>query len=154
MTMRRLLLLAGLAVALMWTAQAPARPACTAGVHATGGVTSRTFCGPAHATLHLGGKTYVFTQGECARTGSTFTINIGTITLPPGSPKHRYFGITVFTGRDGTFTNQAVALQFPGGKRLSLFHAKIVLKAGRSQGTFSGTTLADQIPGSGTFRCS
>jgi hypothetical protein len=45
-------------------------------------------------------------------------------------------------------------LQFPGGKRLSLFHAKIVLKAGRSQGTFSGTTLAGQIPGSGTFRCS
>jgi hypothetical protein len=152
--MRRLLHLAGLAVALMWTAQAPARPACTAGVHATGGVNYRTFCGPARATLHLAGKTYAFTQGECTRTGSSFTINLGTITLPPGSPKYRYFGITVFNGRDGTFTNQAVALQFPGGKRASLFHAKIVLKAGRSQGTFAGTTLADHIPGSGTFRCS
>ena len=153
MNLRRLLLFAGLVVALMWTGQASARPACTAGVHATGGITYRTFCGPAHATLHLSGKTYAFTQGECTRTGTSFTINLGTITLPPGSPKYRYFGITVFTGRDGTFTNQAVALQFPGGKRASLFHAKIVLKAGRSQGTFAGTTLADHIPGSGTFRC-
>jgi hypothetical protein len=154
MTLRRLLLLAGLVAALAWTAQAPARPACTAGVHTTGGVTYRTFCGPAHATLHLGGKTYLFAQGACERTGSSFTINIGTITLPPGSPKYRYFGITVFSGKAGTFTNQAVATQFPGGKRVALFHATIVLKAGRSQGTFKGTTLADQRPGSGTFRCS
>ena len=154
MSMRRFLLLTGLVAALAWTAQAPARAACTAGVHTTGGVTYRTFCGPARATLHLGSKTYSFTQGGCERTGSSFTINIGTITLPPGSPKYRYFGITVFKGKDGTYTEQAVALQFPGGKRTSLFHAKIVLKAGRSQGTFAGTTLADHTPGSGTFRCS
>jgi hypothetical protein len=154
MTMRPILLLAGLVAALAWTAQAPARPACSAGVHTTGGVTYRTFCGPAHATLHLGGKTYQFTGGNCERLSSSFTINLGTITLPPGSPKFRYFGIVVFSPKAGTFTNQAVALQFPGGKRASLFHAKIVLKGGRSQGTFAGTTLADHVPGSGTFSCS
>ena len=153
--MRRFLFLAVLAAALGWTAQAPARPAaCTSGVHTTGGVTYRTFCGPARATLKLGGKTYLFTQGVCERTGSSFTINIGSITLPPGSPTFRYFGITLFQGKDGTYTEQAVALQFPGGKRASLFHAKIVLKAGRTQGTFAGTTLAGHTPGSGTFRCS
>src|SRR5260221_8729528 len=154
MSMRRFVVLAVLAAALAWTAQAPARPACTAGVRTTSGVTYRTFCGPARATLHLGGKTYSFTQGECERTGSSFTINIGTITLPPGSPKYRYFGIAVFKGKDGTYTEQAVALQFPGGKRTSLFHAKIVLKASRSQGTFAGATLADHTPGSGPFHCS
>jgi hypothetical protein len=152
--MRRLFLFAGLAAALGWTAQAPARPACSAGVRTTGGVTYRTFCGPAKATLHFGGKTYAFAGGSCSKTGGAFSINIGTITLPPGSPKYRYFGITVFTTHDGTFRNQAVAWQFPGGKRGSLFHAKIVLKGGRTQGTFAGTTLADHIPGSGTFRCS
>jgi hypothetical protein len=154
MTMRRFLLVACLATALAWTAQAPAHPACSAAVRTTGGVTYRTFCGHARATLHIGGKTYVFSGGSCDSTSSAFTINIGTITLPPGKPKYRYFGITVFTTHDGPFQNQAVGWQFPGGKRGSLFHAKIVLKGRRTQGTFAGRTLADRIPGSGTFRCS
>jgi hypothetical protein len=79
--------------------------------------------------------------------------HLGTITLPPGSPKYRYFGIAVFTGKHGTYKEQAVALQFPGGKRTSLFHAKIVLEGGRTQGTFAGKTLPGGIPGSGPFHC-
>jgi len=154
MTMGRLLILAGLAATLAWTAQAPARPACTAGVHTTGGVNYRTFCGPAHATLHFGGETYVFSGGSCDSTSDTFTINIGTITLPTGKPKYRYFGITVFTKRDGTFTNQGVSWQFPNGAHNSLFHVTIKLTGGRKQGTFKGTTLADHKSGFGTFRCS
>ena len=149
--MRRVALLAVLAAAFVWTTQASSRPACTAGVHTAGGVTYRTFCGPAHATLHLGGKTYQFTGGECEKASGSFAINLGTITLT-GAPKNRYFGIAVFTGKDGTFTNQAVALQFPG-KRRSLFHATITLKGGRTFGTFSGKTLSDQAPGTGTFHC-
>ena len=149
----RLALLAAIAAALAVTAQAGARETCTAGVRTAGGVTYRTFCGPAKATLRFGGKTYLFTGGSCDSTTSTFTINLGTITLPPGKPKYRYFGITVFTGKDGTFTNQAVGWQFPNGKHNALFHAKIKLTGGRKHGIFSGTTLADQKPGSGTFSC-
>jgi hypothetical protein len=37
--------------------------------------------------------------------------------------------------------------------RNSLFHATIKLQGGKRHGTFSGTTLADQKPGSGTFSC-
>jgi hypothetical protein len=59
----------------------------------------------------------------------------------------------VFTGKDGTYKEQAVALQFPGGKRTSLFHARIVVKGGRTQGTFAGKTLSGGIAGSGTFHC-
>jgi hypothetical protein len=150
---RGLLLVAVTAVALVWATQASPRPPCTPGVRTAGGVTSRTFCGSAGATLRLGGKTYRYAGGECQRTGKSFAVNIGTITLPPGKPKHRYFGIAVFTGKDGTYREQAVALQFPGGKRLSLFHAKIVLEGGRTRGTFAGKTLSGRIPGSGTFHC-
>jgi hypothetical protein len=149
----RAALLAVLAAALVVAAQASARQSCTAGVRTTGGVTYRTFCGSAHATLHFGGKTYRFVGGSCDSTPSAFTINIGTITLPPGKPKHRYFGITVFTKRDGTFTNQAVGWQFPTGAHNSLFHATIRLQGGRKRGTFTGTALADQRKGFGTFSC-
>ena len=151
--MRTLLLLAVAASALVWTTQASSHATCTPGVRSSGGVSYRTFCGPARATLHLGGKTYRYSGGECERTGTSFAINLGTITLPPGSPKYRYFGIAVFTGKDGTYKEQAVALQFPGGKRTSLFHARIVVKGGRTQGTFAGKTLSGGIAGSGTFHC-
>jgi hypothetical protein len=139
--------------ALALGAQASARESCTAGVKTTAGVTYRTFCGKAKATLHFGGKTYHFVGGSCDSTASAFTINLGTITLPPGKPKYRYFGISVFTPKDGTFTNQAVGWQFPHGAHNALFHATIKLTGGRKHGTFKGTTLADQKPGSGTFSC-
>jgi hypothetical protein len=149
----KIALIAAALAALALTAQAAARQSCTPGVRTAGGVTYRTFCGSAHATVHLGGKTYRFTGGSCDSTPSAFTINIGTITLPPGKPKYRYFGITVFTRKDGTFTNQAVSWQFPNGVHNSLFHATIRLAGGRKHGTFSGTTLADQRKGTGTFSC-
>jgi hypothetical protein len=138
-------------LAVLAGTQASARSSCTAGVRSAGGVTYRTFCGSARAVVHLGRRTYVFTGGSCDR--GAFTINIGTITLPPGRPKYRYFGITVFTNRDGTFKDQAVTWQLPNGRRNSLFHATVVLAGGRSHGTFSGSTLAGNVRGSGSFHC-
>jgi hypothetical protein len=150
----RIAIVAAALAALAWAAQAPGHPLCTAGVHSAGGVTYRTFCGSAHATLHVGGKTYQFAGGSCDRLSDTFSINIGTITLPPGKPKYRYFGSTVFTGHDGTYRNQAVSWQFPNGKHNSLFHAKIVLRNSRTKGTFAGSMLATGAKGFGTFSCS
>jgi len=49
----------------------------------------------------------------------------------------------------GTFCGKAHATV----KHNALFHAKIKLTGGRKHGTFSGTSLADQKPGSGTFSC-
>jgi hypothetical protein len=150
--MRIALVTAALA-ALVLTAQAPAHQSCTPGVHSSGGATYRTFCGGARATLHVGGKTYRFVGGSCDSTPSAFTINLGTITLPPAKPKYRYFGITVFTRKDGTFTNQAVGWTFPNGVHGTLLRVTIKLQGGRKRGTFSGTTLVDQKHGSGTFSC-
>jgi hypothetical protein len=150
----RLALAAAVALAaLALGAQASAREACTSGVKTSGGATYRTFCGSAHATLKFGGKTYQFLGGSCDSTTSTFTINLGTITLPPGKPKYRYFGITVFTGKDGTYINQAVAWQFPNGAHNALFRATIKLTGGRKHGTFSGKSLTGGKSGSGTFSC-
>src|SRR5262249_62348585 len=145
--MRRLVFISVVLAALAWTAQAPARPACTAGVRTSSGVTYRTFCGPAKATVHVGGKTYMFSGGSCDTTSPAFQIHIGTIPLPPGKPKYRYFGIAVFTKHDGTFANQAISWQFPNGMHGSLYRAKIVLRGGRAKGTFSGVTIAGNVRG-------
>jgi hypothetical protein len=151
--MRLALILAVAAGVLALSAQASARESCTAGATTRAGVTYRTFCGPARATLHFGGKTYRFVGGSCDNSPSTFAINLGTITLPPGKPKHRYFGMAVVATRDGTYPNQAVGWQFPNGAHNALFHVTVRLQGGRKRGTFSGTTLADRKPGRGTFSC-
>ena len=149
--MRRLVLVTGLVATLAWTAQAPARPACTAGVQTIGGATVRTFCGPAKATLRLGARTYVFTGGECARSGNKLAVNIGTITLGP-SPKSRYFGVLVSGAtHDGTFPNQIVSWQFPG-KGGGLAGGKVTLSGGQTKGTFAGPVTSGG-GGSGTFTC-
>jgi len=149
--MRRLFLLAGLVAALAWTTQAPARPACTPGVHKIGGVTVRTFCGPAKATLRIGTRTYQFAGGECVRTAKMFLLNIGTITLG-ATPKSRYFGSLVSpAAHDGTFTNQVISWQVPG-KGGGLAGAKVTLSGGRTKGTFSGPVIGGGT-GSGTFTC-
>ena len=139
--------------ALALATQASARESCTAGPRTAGGITYRTFCGKARATVHFGGRTYRFVGGSCDSTPSVFTISIGTATLPPGKPKYRYFGGTVVTARDGMFTNQAVTWQLPRRAPTALFHAKIRLQGGRKHGTFTGTTLTDRRRGFGTFSC-
>jgi hypothetical protein len=148
---RLALVVAAAGVALAFGTQASARESCTPSVRTVSGVTYRTFCGPARAVVRLGGRTLVFRGGSCDR--GAFTINIGTITLPPGKPKYRYFGITVFTNRDGVFEDQAVTWQLPNGRRNSLFHATVKLAGGRTRGTFTGSTLVGNVKGSGSFHC-
>jgi hypothetical protein len=55
------------------------------------------FCGPAKAKVKVGPKTLSFTSGECTRTGTYLTINVGSAFLgaPTVGPTRAYFGITV-----------------------------------------------------------
>src|SRR5205807_994182 len=81
MSRAAILVAAGLA-ALVLAGASSSRPAgCMPGVRSAGGASYRTFCGPAHATLRAGGKTFLFRGGSCLVPGNYFTINIGTITL-------------------------------------------------------------------------
>jgi hypothetical protein len=151
--MTRIALVSACLAALAWTAQAPGHTLCTPGVKTVSGVTYRTFCGPAHATIKSGGKTYTLRNGSCDSTKGLFTINVGTITLGLGVPKYAYFGITIATAKDGTFTTgTAVAWQLPG-KRRSLWHTTVKLQGGRTHGTFTGTFIIGGGTASGTFAC-
>ena len=148
------LLVAALAAAVMAAAAdspAASRRSCTPGVKQLAAATVRTFCGPARATLVVGGKRLSFAGGECAVSGNRFTVNIGSITLG-GTPRYRYFGISVTGVAPGRYPNAAVAWQMPQS-RGALIHATVVVGVGRQKGTFTGQALEDGATGSGTFSC-
>ena len=142
-----LVVLAVAGAALISVNHASARQACTSTITPN----SRTFCGPAHATLKIGGKKHVFNQGgNCSTDSSTWSINIGTITLK-GKPNHAYFGITVFSKKAGTH-GAAVTWQLHGRSH-SLQNAKVTLARGLKKGTFTGKETDGGGKASGSFRC-
>jgi hypothetical protein len=146
--------------------QAGARGTCTPGVKTVNGVTMRTFCGPAKATVHYGAKTFTFAQGRCDKTKDYVAVNIGTVVLGQTSkPKPEYFGLVVGklplggggtpAAKDGTYTNGT--LVFDHGGKAYLVNGttlRITLKGGRTRGTFSGSGLGAPAPKiTGTFSC-
>jgi hypothetical protein len=126
---------------------------CKAAVHTVGGATVRTFCGSAKATARIGGTTFRFSGGSCAVEGGYFTVNIGSITLPPAKPKFAYFGMDVKPPKAGAHPNQIVSWQEPG-KRYSLLPVSVTVKPGLKGGTFTGKVLGGTGTGSGSFSCS
>jgi hypothetical protein len=148
------LVLAAAVATLAAAAHASARETCAAGTHTTGSVTYHTFCGPAHATLKVGGKTYSFKGGSCERVGELFSINIGTTTRQRAKSRWVYFGITVFAKKDGTYRNEAVYWEFPHGNGGALVRTTIKIAGGRKHGTFSGVQALGRGKGTGSFSCS
>lgn len=141
---------------------APAASAkCTAGVHTHGGVERRTFCGPADAHVDLAGVTTTIRNGECERTAKYFTINIGTVVLPPRGPNlPDYFGITVGkvpgaggtpAGHDGTYKADAVVFDI-NHKSYAVRDPVVTLTGNRTKGSFSGALFGGG-QASGTFAC-
>jgi hypothetical protein len=151
-------------------AAAPASPArlsradCTPGVTTYGSTNARVFCGPAKATVRIGGKTLKFKGGSCERTSKYLSINIGTVVLGTTTKKKPdYFGLDVGAypgstakpaGHDGTYSGGVIAIDF-GGKSYLLRGdtAKITLSGGRTKGTFSAGGLLGSSGGTGTFSC-
>jgi hypothetical protein len=142
------------AAALAMATHASASPSCTAATHTLRGMTYRTFCGPAFATLHEGGTTYVFKGGSCMTSGSTFEINIGTSTIVSREPKYDYFGISVSGTRPGKYKNQAVAWTRSNGRQGAIYRTTVILARGLNEGTFKGRNFLGGGKGSGTFSCS
>jgi hypothetical protein len=149
----RVVLIAALLCVLAAVAvqQAGAKAPCTAGVKTVGGVTQRTFCGPAKATVHYGTHTWNFTQGECSKSGGYFTVNIGTVVLGmTGKPKPDYLGVTAQGAKA-----VAIAVDHGGkGYAVRADTAKVKLLPGQKGGTFSGTSFADGTKVTGSFSCS
>jgi len=155
---------AAIAAAAPASPATPARASCTAGMTTYGGTSARVFCGPAKATVKIGGKTLKFKGGSCERTSKYLAIVIGTVVLGTTTKKKPdYFGLDVGAypgstsppaGHDGTYTGAVIAIDF-GGKPYLLRGdtAKITLSGGRTKGTFSAGGLLGSTGGTGTFSC-
>jgi len=141
---------------------APGAASCTAGVHSYGGANARTFCGPAKATVVLGGKTIRFSGGNCERGPAYVSFNIGTVVLGTTTkPKPEYFGFLVGKApivggtpatHDGSYKPQALGFDH-AGKGYAIIPATVKLAGGRTRGTFTGKVFGANTPIHGSFSC-
>jgi hypothetical protein len=143
-------------------APAGAAGACHAGVHPFGGVTARTFCGPASATVKVGGRTFTFKGGSCVTDRRSVVLNIGTIVLGPTKrTRPDYFGLDVGktpaggtpAPKDGTYTNGSVVSYVKQNKDGAVRTPSITLTNHRTRGTFAGAAFLGTGTVSGSFRC-
>ena len=124
--------------------------ACIPGVKAINGVSARTFCGPAKATVKVNGKTISYTGGACSTNIGLFSVNIGTVAL--GTLKHapEYLGVTA-KAKAGTQSRQTIAVVHAG--RTEAIIGTVTIKAGLKQGTFAGKVFGSPEAISGSFTC-
>ena len=153
--MKRIIGTLGAAGALALAASATASPqaaaGCVAGVHKINGVTARTFCGPAKASLLINGKTVSYKGGQCSKSSFGWSINIGTVVIGNLKNKPEFFGITA-RAKTGPQRDGAAAIVH-AGKGLSAL-GTVTLKPGLKSGTFSGKVFGDPTKITGTFSCS
>jgi hypothetical protein len=123
---------------------------CVPGVKAINGVSARTFCGPAKATVKMNGKTISYTGGACSTNIGLFTVNIGTVVL--GAPKNapEYLGVTA-KAKVGTQSRQTIAVVHVGKSQAII--GNVTIKAGLKQGTFAGKAFGSTEIISGSFAC-
>lgn len=157
-----LLVTACAVIVAVGVAAVPAAAGCTAGVHPFGSVMARTFCGPAKATVTVGGKTFTIAGGQCERGPAYVAVNIGTVVLGTTTKKKPdYFGVVVGKApivggtpatKDGTYTPQALAAVH-AGRSYALVGAKMTLKGNRTKGTFTGSAFGSGGKVTGSFSC-
>src|SRR5262249_41044770 len=138
--------------------------ACTAGTTKVGGKKATRFCGKARANVRIGGKTVVFREGRCDRTGKFFTVNLGTGVV--GSAEQKVPSFRLPSGgvpggsaavrpasKDGTYTDGVVVIRIHG-KAYDLNRPTITLKWHRTGGSFSGhAAFGSPIYVFGVFTC-
>jgi hypothetical protein len=149
------------ALAAVWTATilsatvlAPGAVAstttCAPGVKAINGVSARTFCGPAKATVKMNGKTISYTGGACSTSIGLFTVNIGTAVLGTIKNAPEYLGVTA-KAKIGTQSRQTIAVVHAGKSQAII--GTVTITAGLKQGTFAGKAFGSTETISGSFSC-
>jgi hypothetical protein len=136
--------------------------ACQAGVRKVAGVSEETFCGPATATVHVGGKTLSFSQGNCVKTTDYVSVNIGIVTLTQAAPHQpNYFGLDIGkipgsgsppARKDGSYRSGTVLTLEYANTSYDVLSGVATLKGNRSRGTVRGKTLTGLLL-TGTFAC-
>jgi len=118
----------------------------------------RVYCGPAKATVHLGGTTMTLTSGRCA-SPNYFHLDLGTLTVS-GPAQFTYLGLAANAYDDGTYrTGQyggavivRIAFQY-GGNDQPTYKDTLTLRGGLTRGSFSGFLSRTHERFTGTFTC-
>jgi hypothetical protein len=135
------------------SAHSTATTAECGGVGTYQGNTTRTFCGPARATVAIAGTSYDVAGGQCAFDATVgYYVNIGTIvlgapTLPADAPT--YFGAVQEVNGVPTVTGAV------GGKRFTMIDgrgATVTFAADRKSGKASGNDITGTAVTAG-FTC-
>ena len=116
------------------------------------GSLTTTFCGPATATVKLGGKTLTFSKGTCVWTDSSLTLELGKILFPWSKPFSAKPGFVIHAA--GYPVARAVVTVYWQGKRTELTSTRTTARpsGGFSGGTFDGRTAAGARV-TGTVKC-
>jgi hypothetical protein len=121
------------------------------GLHSTTikGHKAVVYCGPATASLRIGGKTYTFKKGTCIWAGSLI-LTIGTqVNGVPASANNEGAPLIQLSGSVGTGTAYAYSGHFHLGMSLITLTAH-----GHSGGTFAGREpIGATRRFTGSFRC-
>jgi hypothetical protein len=127
-----------------------AADACVPGVKKINGVSARTFCGPAKATVKMNGKTISYSGGECSKGAGLLALNIGTVVLGNLKNKPEYLGVAA-TAKAGAQPRQTIAVVHAGTSRSII--GTVTLQPGLKAGTFSGKVFGSSAVISGSFTC-
>ena len=127
----------------------PARSACALGSKSIKGHKAVVFCGPATASLHIGGKSYSFKSGMCIWVGSLI-LTLGTqVNGVPASANNEGAPLLQLTGSSGTGTVYASS----GRLHLGMSIVKATAH-GHSSGTFKGREPVGAARSfTGSYRC-
>lgn len=134
-------------------------------VRTVGGATVHVYCGPARATVKLGGKSLTFKGGRCGPASgsgiSGWGLGIGSYTVPPAKPKLRYFGVAYVGGtpKAGTYKKGEFVITFhvPGksysviGSPLGVPAMKVTVTKAAKKGSFAGIASGKKV--TGTWTC-
>lgn len=121
-----------------------------------GGKAAQVYCGPAKASITIGGKTVTIRGGTCGWTTNSFSLQTGTIFLFRGKPLQQQPGFSIFA--TGIPVARALIEVYWQGTYsfTSTLHATARPNASLSGGTFQGK-LGKSGTGpaiSGTITCS
>jgi len=107
-----------------------------------GGRSASVFCGPATATVKLGGTTLTFSKGTCVWTSNSFKLELGTIFLFWRKPFPQQPGLAIRA--NGVPVARALVQVYWQGKLTTLSTTRTTARpdANRAGGTFEGRTAA------------
>lgn len=117
------------------------------------------FCGPAKAQTIINGQKVNWSNGNCIKGSTGFSLDIGRAVLSGNNAGQQYikdydfFNISTGSKIDGTYTNNAVIDFDYRGQGYVIVPVTLTLSGGIRQGTFTGTDRDSGASVSGSFIC-